>query len=108
MKRYLTFPPLLSKPVTGKTLFFYLAASESAVSGDLVREDEGIQKSVYCQRVADQSPNQVSNDEKLVLALFVTSRKLRHYFQFFPITVLTEHPLRSINENSKATGRIAK
>ena len=46
--------------------------------------------------------------EKLVLALFSISRKLKHYFQTFPITVLTEHPLSVIIENSEATGRISK
>ena len=44
----------------------------------------------------------------MALALFVTSRKLRNYFQSFSITVLTEYPLRSIIENSEAIGRIAK
>ena len=43
-----------------------------------------------------------------MLALFIISRKLKHYFQAFPIAVLTEHPLRSIVENPEATGRISK
>jgi len=43
-----------------------------------------------------------------VLALFIISRKLKHYFQTFPITVLTEHPLRSIMENPEAIRRISK
>jgi len=42
------------------------------------------------------------------LALFIVSRKLKYYFQAFSITVLTEHPLRSIVENPKVTGRISK
>jgi len=46
--------------------------------------------------------------KKLVLALFIISRKLKHYFQTFLITVLTEHPLRSIMENPKTIGRISK
>jgi len=43
-----------------------------------------------------------------VLALFIISRKLKHYFQTFPIIVLTEHPLRSAMENPKAIGEISK
>jgi len=46
--------------------------------------------------------------EKLVLALFIISRKFKHYFQIFSITVLTEHLLRSIVENPEATKRISK
>jgi len=46
--------------------------------------------------------------EKLVLALFIISRKLKHYFQTFPITVLMEHLLRSAVENPEATRKILK
>jgi len=46
--------------------------------------------------------------EKLVLALFIILRKLKHYFQTFPIMVLTEHPLRSIVENPEVTRRMSK
>ena len=42
------------------------------------------------------------------MALFILSRKLKHYFQTFPITVLIDHPLRSIMENLEAAGRISK
>jgi len=41
-----------------------------------------------------------------VFALFVTTRKLRHYFQSFPIVLLTEYSLRTIVENPEANGRI--
>jgi len=43
-----------------------------------------------------------------MLALFIILRKLKHYFQNFAITVLTEHPLRSVMKNPEATGRISK
>ena len=47
--------------------------------------------------------------EKPVLALLIIiSRKLKHYFQTFPITVLTEQPLRSVVENLEATKKISK
>ena len=45
--------------------------------------------------------------EKLVLALFIILRKLKHYFQTFPITVLTKHPWRSVMKNPKATVKIS-
>ena len=47
LKKYLTSPPLLSKPIIGKTLFLYLVISESTVSLALIREERGIQKLVY-------------------------------------------------------------
>jgi len=79
------------------------------VSGALVREDEGVQKPVYYVSHSMNGPQtRYQKLEKLVLALFIISRKLKHYFQTFPITVLTEHPLRSVVKNSEATGRISK
>nr|XP_009803654.1 PREDICTED: uncharacterized protein LOC104248990 [Nicotiana sylvestris] len=40
LKRYLSSPPLLSKPKEGETLLVYLTVSEIVVSVVLVREDE--------------------------------------------------------------------
>ena len=70
-------PALLSKLVTGETLFLYLAMSESIVSAALVREDEGIQKSVYYfSRSLTGAQIWYLRMKKLALALFITSRKL--------------------------------
>lgn len=43
LKKYLTFPPLLSKPKDGEQLFIYLAVSKGAVSVVLIREKENRQ-----------------------------------------------------------------
>jgi len=45
---------------------------------------------------------------KLLYAILVASRKLRHYFQAHKIVVVTSYPLRAILHNSNATGNIAK
>ena len=47
-------------------------------------------------------------EKKLVLGVFMASRKLTHYFQEHPITVLSSAPLADIIQNREATGRIAK
>ena len=46
--------------------------------------------------------------KKMVLALLIVLRKLKHNFQSFRIVMLTEHPLKSIVENPQATERISK
>jgi len=75
----------------------------------LVREEEGIQKLVYyVSHIMNNPQTRYQRLEKLVLALFIISRKLKHYFQTFPITVLTVHLLRTTIKNLKATGRISK
>ena len=63
------------------------------MSEALVREDEGIHKPVYYASYSmNSSQTRYQKLEKLVLALFIISRKLKHYFQTFPITVLNEQP----------------
>jgi ribonuclease HI len=41
-------------------------------------------------------------------AVLITSRKLRHYFQEYSISVVTDYPLGDILRNQDATGRIFK
>ena len=104
LKKYLTSPPLLSKPLTGETLFVYLTVSNPTVSEALVREDEGIQKSVYyVGKSLIDAETRYQRMKNLVL-LSITTRKLKRYFQSFPIIVLTEYPLKSVVENPQATG----
>jgi hypothetical protein len=38
----------------------------------------------------------------------IVRRKLRHYFESDPMTVVTSFPLREVIQNRDATGRIAK
>jgi hypothetical protein len=40
--------------------------------------------------------------------MLIISQKLRHYFQEYSISVVTEYPLGDILRNQDATGRISK
>jgi hypothetical protein len=40
--------------------------------------------------------------------VLITSRKLRHYFQEYSISVITDYTLGDILQNQDATGRISK
>jgi hypothetical protein len=46
--------------------------------------------------------------QKLLYAVLITSRKLRHYLQEYSISVVTDYPLGDILRNQDATGRISK
>jgi hypothetical protein len=45
---------------------------------------------------------------KLLYAILIASRKLRHYFQAHRILVVSSYPLRAILRNPNTTGNIAK
>ncbi|KAL2250014.1 UNVERIFIED_CONTAM: Retrovirus-related Pol polyprotein from transposon opus [Sesamum indicum] len=96
LKTYLRSPPLLANPKENEVLYVYLAVSESAVSSALVREEGGGAEKRYAQI------------EKLALALIVTARKLRPYFQGHRIIVLTNHPLHNVLARPEASGRLVK
>ena len=46
--------------------------------------------------------------QKLLLALLVTSRKLRHYFQGHPIKVVSSYPLERVLGSPNSAGRVAE
>jgi hypothetical protein len=46
--------------------------------------------------------------QKLVYAVLMTKRKLQHYFDAHPITVVSKYPLREVIQNPEAEGKIAK
>ena len=45
---------------------------------------------------------------KLLLALLIASRKLRHYFQGHPIKVVSAYPLERVLRSPNAAGRVAQ
>ena len=109
LKHYLTSPPLLAKPTPGEDLYVYLSVISHAVSSVLVKEAEGIQSPVYyVSRSLVEAETRYTPLEKLVLALTMTSTKLRHYFETHKIHVLTNFPLRTVLSKPELTRRMAK
>ncbi|XP_019251290.1 PREDICTED: uncharacterized protein LOC109230222 [Nicotiana attenuata] len=109
LKRYLSSPPLLHTPKEDEMLYLYLAISEIAVSGVLVREDQGTQFPVYyASPTLGDAETRYPHLEKLALALISASRKLKPYFQCHRICVLSTYPLQSILHKPELSGRLAK
>jgi hypothetical protein len=116
----------LVAPEPEEPLYLYIAAVMEAVSMVLVverpapesqePEDSGpaagvrtIERSVYyVSEVLHEAKTRYLETHKLLYAVLVASRKLRHYFQGHRIVVVTSFPLRAILHNSNATGNIAK
>jgi hypothetical protein len=126
LKQHLVSLPILVAPEPGEPLYLYIAAAAEAVSMVLVverpapenqePEDSGqavgvrtIQRSVYyVSEVLHEAKTRYLETHKLLYAVLVVSRKLRHYFQAHRVVVVTSFPLRAILHNSNATDNIAK
>jgi hypothetical protein len=68
-----------------------------------------IQRPVYyVSEVLHEAMTRYLETHKLLYAVLIASRKLRHYFQAHRVVVVTSFPLRAILHNSNATGNIAK
>ncbi|KAM2045511.1 hypothetical protein ACFX1T_009692 [Malus domestica] len=94
LKEYMSKAHLFSKPEVGDTLIIYLLVSTSAVSSVLIRNDSGVERPVYyASKALQDAETRYSNIEKLAIALVMSARKLRPYFQAHAIIVLTNHPL---------------
>ncbi|KAH9751207.1 Ribonuclease H [Citrus sinensis] len=108
LKDYLSNPPLV-KPSEGESLYMYLAVSNSATSSVLVRDDNGVQRPIYyTSRALADAETRYSNLDKLALALVVSARRLRPYFQAHEVIVLTNQPLKQTLAKPDVSGRLVK
>ncbi|KAG7533327.1 Integrase catalytic core [Arabidopsis thaliana x Arabidopsis arenosa] len=109
LKTYLTEPPILVKPEDGEPLYLYTAISQTAISVVLVREDHERQKHIYyVSKTLLDAETHYPAMEKLALAVVMSARKLRPYFQSHTIVVMTSQPIRSILHSPTQSGRLAK
>ncbi|CAL2256554.1 unnamed protein product [Prunus armeniaca] len=95
LKNYMSKAPLLSKPLPGEVLFLYLSVSNIVVSSVLIRKLEKAELPIFYVSKALQSAKlRYPPLEQLALALVVSTRRLRLYFQAHEIMVLTNQSLR--------------
>ena len=83
-------------------MLFYITATTHVVSTAIVVEqnEEGhaysIQRPVYfISEVLSESKARYPSIQKLLYAILITSRKLRHYFDEYKISIITDFPLIS-------------
>jgi ribonuclease HI len=93
----------------------YVAATTQVVSAAIVveRREEGhalpVQRPVYfISEVLSETKIRYPQIQKLLYVVILTRRKLRHYFESHPVTVVSSFPLGEIIKCREASGRIAK
>jgi ribonuclease HI/transposase InsO family protein len=62
----------------------------------------------FISEVLSDTKARYSQIEKLAYALLITRRKLRHYFDAHPITVVSKYPLGEVIRSPEVAGRMAK
>ncbi|KAK8924215.1 hypothetical protein KSP39_PZI019127 [Platanthera zijinensis] len=109
LKRKLTLTPLLQSPRSGKMLFLYLGVGPEAASSVLIREENRRQFPVYyVSHILKSAETRYPILERLALALVMSARRLRPYFQAHAVQLVTDQPLRSVLEKPEHLGRLAK
>jgi hypothetical protein len=115
LKAYLTSSPVLIPLKKDEDMMLYIATTSTMVCTAIVveRQEEGrvykVQRLVYyISEVLSESKIRYAHVQKLLYALLITSRKLRHYFESHKITVVTDFPLGDILHNRDATRHISK
>ncbi|GAU49214.1 hypothetical protein TSUD_369830 [Trifolium subterraneum] len=109
LKRALSEPPVLTRPVEGEKLYLYLAVASEAISAVLIRETEQGQKPVYFVSRALQGPElRYLQIEKIALAVIMAARKLRYYFLAHSIIIRTDQPVKQLLARPDMVGRMLK
>jgi hypothetical protein len=106
LKNILKSPPILTAQTTEEPMLLYISATTRVVSATLVVEREEPERSQKVQRIVyfvsevlSDSKVCYSQMQKLVYAILMTKRKLRHYFDAHPITVVSKYPLWEVIQN---------
>jgi hypothetical protein len=103
LKALLTSTPILVPPAAGEALLIYVAATTQVVSVVIVveRREEGhtlpVQRPVYfISEVLSETKIRYPQIQKQLYAVILTRRKLRHYFESHPVTMVSSFPLGEI------------
>jgi len=113
LKKMLSTAPVLASPLQNEPMLIYIAATNRVVSVAVVveREEGGrsVQRPVYyLSEVLSTSKQNYPHYQKMTYGVYLAVKKLKHYFQEHPMTVVCEAPISEIIGCKDASGRVAK
>jgi ribonuclease HI len=115
LKRALSTAPILAASAPREPMLLYVAATPCVISVAIVveRTEEGkelpVQRPVYyLSEVLTLSKQNYSHYQKVTYGVYMAAKKLKHYFEEHPITVVSTTPLSEIIGCKDVSRRVAK
>src|SRR3954468_11929165 len=96
--------PILASPLSKEPMLLYIAATNRVVSAVIIVErnenDKSIQRPVYyLSEVLSASKQNYPHYQKVAYGVYMSAKKLKHYFEEHPIKVVCEAPIADILSN---------
>ena len=109
VKEHLTRLPTISRLETGDTLQLYISAPPKTIAALLLVEKEKQQHPIYfVSHILNGTEGRYQLIEKMDFAVVIAARKLRPYFYYHPIQVLTNQPLEKALQKMDTSGCLLK
>ncbi|KAM2288393.1 hypothetical protein ACFXTI_029274 [Malus domestica] len=111
IKAYLTSPLVLVPPQIGKPLKLYISASDKSIGSLLAQNNESGKKQAvyYLSRILTEVEIRYSPVERLCLALYFTTNKLRHYMLLCHVHIIAKTDvIKYMLSKPMLTGKIGK
>src|SRR4051812_9302479 len=107
LKNMLVTTPILASPLSKELMLLYVAATNRVVSAVVVVErnedDKSVQRPVYyLSEVLSASKQNYPQYQKMAYGVYMSAKKLKHYFEEHPIKVICEAPIAEILRNKDA------